>query len=72
MSDGYLESEIRDDGYGFDMSKTDSNADEHYGWGLLGIKERVSQWGGELEIITEPGRGTLIRLRFPIAEVDDG
>jgi signal transduction histidine kinase len=72
MSDGYLESEIRDDGYGFDMSKTDSNADEHYGWGLLGIKERVSQWGGELEIITEPGRGTLIRLRFPITEVNGG
>jgi signal transduction histidine kinase len=72
MSDGYLESEIRDDGRGFDVDKFDSIKDDHRGWGLLGIKERVSQWGGEVEIVTEPGGGTLIQLRFPIAEVNGG
>ena len=72
MSDGYLESEIRDDGRGFDVGTYDSIKDDHRGWGLLGIKERVSQWGGEVEIVTEPGGGTLIQLRFPIAEVNGG
>jgi signal transduction histidine kinase len=72
MSDGYLMSEIQDDGRGFDLSRYDSGKNDHHAWGLLGIRERVSQWGGKVEIITKPGSGTLIRLRFPIAEIDDG
>lgn len=72
MKDGYLESEIQDDGHGFDPRRLDSSEDSPHGLGLLGIKERVNQWGGNVEIITKPGSGTLIRLRFPIAEVDDG
>jgi signal transduction histidine kinase len=72
MKDGYLESEIQDDGHGFDPRRLDSSEDSPHGLGLLGIRERVNQWGGNVEIITKPGSGTLIRLRFPIAEVDDG
>lgn len=70
--DGFLKSEIQDDGRGFDLRRLDSNEDSPHGLGLLGIKERVSQWGGTVEIITKPGSGTLIRLRFPIAEVNGG
>jgi signal transduction histidine kinase len=66
MVDGYLESEIRDDGTGFDLSRFESNREGPHGWGLLGIRERVSQMGGELEITALPGRGTIIRTRFPI------
>jgi signal transduction histidine kinase len=72
MSDSYLLSEIQDDGRGFDLDNIDSDGDGLHGWGLLGIRERVSQWGGELEIITQPGTGTLLHLRFPIAEVSSG
>ena len=72
MQDGFLKSEIQDDGRGFDLRRLDSNEDSPHGLGLLGIKERVSQWGGTVEIITKPGSGTLIRLRFPIVEVGDG
>jgi signal transduction histidine kinase len=72
MSDGFLVSEIQDDGRGFDLSRYNSSNDDHHAWGLLGIKERVSQWGGEVEIITKPGRGTLIHLCFPIAELNGG
>lgn len=72
MFDGYLESEIRDDGRGFELNKIDPSKQHPSGWGLLGIKERVSQWGGDLEIITEPGQGTLIHLRLPIAENNGG
>ena len=72
MFDGYLESEIRDDGRGFDMSQLDPSKEDQSGWGLLGIRERVSQWGGELEIVTEPGMGTIVRLRLPITEINGG
>jgi signal transduction histidine kinase len=72
MQDGFLKSEIQDDGRGFDLRMLDSNEDSPHGLGLLGIKERVSQWDGTVEIITKPGSGTLIRLRFPIAEVNGG
>ncbi len=72
MQDGFLKSEIQDDGRGFDLRRLDSNEDSPHGLGLLGIKERVNQWSGNVEIITKPGNGTLIRLRFPIAEVNGG
>jgi signal transduction histidine kinase len=72
MQDGFLKSEIQDDGRGFDLRRLDSDEDSPHGLGLLGIKERVSQLGGNVEIITIPGNGTLIRLRFPIAEVGGG
>ncbi len=70
--DDFIQSKIQDDGRGFDLKKLDLNKDSPHGWGLLGIKERVSQWGGEVEIVTEPGKGTLIHLRFPIAEFEGG
>jgi signal transduction histidine kinase len=70
MQDGFLESEIQDNGRGFDPLVLDSNGDSPHGLGLLGIKERVNQWGGDIEIISQPGNGTLIRLRIPISEVD--
>jgi signal transduction histidine kinase len=70
VHDGDLESEIRDDGHGFDPQAIDFNDDNPQGLGLLGIKERVNQLGGEVEIISKPGSGTLIRLRLPTSEFD--
>ena len=72
INDGFLESEIQDDGNGFDPRRLDSNEDSPHGLGLLGIKERVNQLGGDIEIISQPGSGTLLRLRLPIAEADGG
>jgi signal transduction histidine kinase len=69
---GFLESEIQDDGRGFDSRRIDSNDDSPHGLGLLGIKERVNQLGGSLDIIAEPGKGTILHLRLPISEVDGG
>ena len=41
---------VEDDGSGFD------DEDEHDGFGLLGMRERVELRGGELEITSERGR----------------
>jgi len=49
---------IQDDGTGFEISTT--NDGRHFG--LLGMKERVGLVKGNLEIISKPGSGTLVRL----------
>lgn len=72
MHEGFLESVIQDDGHGFNQEKLDAERYNLDGWGLLGIKERVNQWGGQVEITSHPGLGTLIRLQFPIDEVNGG
>jgi signal transduction histidine kinase len=51
---------IRDDGLGFDP--TDVDQEQHYG--LRGICERAELSGGHVEIESEPGKGTLVRLEL--------
>jgi PAS domain S-box-containing protein len=54
-----LRLELRDDGDGFKPK------DRHDGVGLTGMHERVEQMGGELEIISSPGKGTKITVVLP-------
>lgn len=55
--------EVKDDGRGFDVS--DIRGAERTAWGLLGIEERASLLGGELELESEPGEGTTVRVSIP-------
>jgi two-component system sensor histidine kinase UhpB len=59
--------EIRDDGRGFDMEKTVGAAVYRKQLGLLGIQERVSLVGGELEVESASGSGTCLRVRVPLS-----
>jgi NarL family two-component system sensor histidine kinase LiaS len=52
---------IRDDGVGFDLE-----AKKHASYGLVSMKERVSELGGSLHIVTAPEKGTRIDIRVPI------
>jgi PAS domain S-box-containing protein len=54
-----LRLELRDDGDGFKVE------DRHDGVGLVGMRERVEQMGGELEIISSRGKGTKITVFLP-------
>jgi signal transduction histidine kinase len=58
---------IQDNGSGFDVEK-------EKGLGLLGIAERVAQLGGDLQVVSEEGRGTLISVSLPLqsAQVTTG
>jgi PAS domain S-box-containing protein len=54
-----LRLELRDDGDGFKMK------DRHDGVGLVGMRERVEQMGGELEVTSARGKGTKITVLLP-------
>jgi two-component system sensor histidine kinase UhpB len=62
--------EIRDDGRGFDIEETAGNALGRKQLGLLGIQERVSLVGGELEVRSSAGSGTSLRVRVPVPVED--
>jgi signal transduction histidine kinase/ligand-binding sensor domain-containing protein len=51
--------EVQDDGRGGAVER----AAGHFG--LVGMRERAAAMGGSLEIISEPGAGTTVRLRAP-------
>lgn len=60
-----LRLDIRDDGRGFDAA-----AKKKQGFGLQGMNERVRLSGGELRVLSEPGRGTRVQIRLPIRQRD--
>jgi signal transduction histidine kinase len=54
---------VKDDGAGF--SRENGNVRPgHYG--LIGMKERAAQIGAELNLASEPGRGTTVSVLLPI------
>jgi signal transduction histidine kinase len=53
---------VQDDGTGFDAERV-------RGLGLLGMEERVRHLGGIFAIDSHPGRGTLLRINLPIADL---
>ena len=57
--------QIRDDGVGFDP-KQPRRVEAGQGLGLIGIRERVMQLGGQLRLDSTPGRGTMLRAEFQI------
>lgn len=57
--------EIKDDGRGFDIEKTVGGALYRKQLGLLGIQERISLVGGEMELESNRGSGTCLRVRVP-------
>jgi two-component system NarL family sensor kinase len=57
-----LLAEVTDDGAGFGPETSP-------GVGLGSMRERAALVGGELEIESAPGRGTIIRLRVPLPRV---
>jgi signal transduction histidine kinase len=59
---------IRDDGTGFDARAARARAARGGSFGLLGMEERVLLIGGKIEIDSGPGKGTEIRISFPLAD----
>jgi signal transduction histidine kinase len=56
---------VWDDGIGFEPAAAHAAGGER-GLGLFGIRERVEALGGSLRIASVPGRGTELRVVFPL------
>jgi two-component system, NarL family, sensor histidine kinase DevS len=61
---GAVEIIVSDDGSGFDP-ETPAR-----GFGLTGMRERVTLVGGELEVSSSPGAGTTVRATVPVPRVE--
>jgi signal transduction histidine kinase len=57
---------IEDDGCGFNAGAAVGHADERTGFGLAGMRERLSLLGGGLDIESTLGAGTTIFARIPV------
>lgn len=64
-TEGWLQLQIDDDGKGFDPEAV--GAGHH---GLLGMRYRIESLGGTLQLLSSPGRGTMVLARLPKAEPD--
>jgi signal transduction histidine kinase len=58
--DGRLRFEVDDDGVGFDVATTKK------GSGLTNMVDRLDALGGNVEVISSPGRGTTLRGWLPV------
>ena len=63
--EGEVQLVVRDDGVGFDVQAALERAAHGESLGLLGMRERVSLAGGQIDIVSTPGRGSEVRVRFP-------
>ncbi len=55
---------VRDNGRGI----TDEQREKPHSFGLLGIRERVAYWGGDVRITGEPGKGTVVHVSIPLQQ----
>ena len=70
LRDDIFMGKIEDDGKGFDLQTMESNEDDRRGLGMLSIKERISQYCGQVEISSQPGKGTTISIRLSTTETN--
>ncbi len=59
---------VNDDGKGFEPSGTLSPDDGHLG--LLGMRERAESLGGDLDLYSQPGKGTRVQVTVPLFPED--
>ncbi|MBN1857655.1 hypothetical protein JW848_00430 [Candidatus Bipolaricaulota bacterium] len=65
QADGMLRVRVEDDGRGFDPDAVDSAGG---GMGLEGMRERLEQLGGWLELESSKGKGTHLVAHIPVKE----
>lgn len=64
---GLVRTVVEDDGVGFDpasLERTQGKKSEHFG--LLGMRERVQLFDGELTVTSAPGKGTTVIAQVPV------
>jgi signal transduction histidine kinase len=72
LVDQTLDLSIEDDGSGFDMEESFTQARRGNSLGLISMQERVYLAGGRMEIETSAGHGTKIHASFALDSYDQG
>jgi len=65
LRDGWLHLSVEDDGCGALPQAFESPQ----AYGIMGMRERARHFGGVVEVDSQPGRGTCMRLSMPLPEV---
>jgi PAS domain S-box-containing protein len=64
--EGLVECSVRDNGVGFDSAKLlYGRREKDQGLGLAGIRQRVEERKGELQILSRLGKGTALLIKMP-------
>jgi PAS domain S-box-containing protein len=64
--DNTLRISVMDNGKGFSASKGKIRQKEEGGFGLFNIQERLTHFGGRMDIVPHPDRGTIVTLMVPL------
>jgi len=56
--------QVKDNGIGFDRERVVGPTEGHFG--LLGMSERARRLGGVFVIVSQPGKGTTLRVEIPL------
>jgi len=57
---------LQDNGQGFDTTTLDDLAiDPYHSFGLQGIQERLELVRGQMQVISQPGQGTILQITVP-------
>jgi signal transduction histidine kinase len=67
-ADGALTIEVTDDGIGAAAASAQPAGSQARGQGLVGMRERVAMFGGELLAGPRPGGGFAVRARLPLGD----
>jgi len=66
--DGLFTCKIKDNGQGLDGNEITKKNEEQHNFGILGMRERITQCGGDFQIHSTPARGTTISITIPLKE----
>lgn len=61
-----IKGKVEDNGQGFDLESWLNSAAEQQSLGLVSMRERAALLGGQLEVASQPGRGTTVSFTLPI------
>ena len=68
LEDGQAVLKVRDNGKGFELPERWINLARQGHLGIVGARERAKEVGGELNVITRIGKGTIIQAVVPLNE----
>ena len=64
--DSHVRIVVVDEGEGFDVAAAEAEGARDAGFGLFSVRERLSLFGGDLDVDSAPGKGTTVVITIPL------